>query len=97
MRPGHEFPTTFRTLSHNASAPMQTSIPRTSGWTLFPRMGLGLWETMDIPTHGRVNFVSQAEATPNNVLYGTLSRASRRFLLLCHMRPFFERDFFGGK
>jgi hypothetical protein len=40
------------------------------------------WETEDDPTHGRVNYVNQTYAVANNLSYGTLSRASRQFLLL---------------
>jgi hypothetical protein len=49
------------------------------------------WETEDDPTHGRVNFVSQAEAIAKNLSYGTI------FLRVsCHMRPF-DGDFFSGE
>jgi hypothetical protein len=34
------------------------------------------WETENDPTHGRVNYVSQAEAIANNLAYGALSRTS---------------------
>jgi hypothetical protein len=40
------------------------------------------WETEDDPTHGRVNYVNQADALAKNLSYGTLSRASRQFLLV---------------
>jgi len=43
------------------------------GWT---------WETEDDPTHGRVNYVSQADAVAKNLSYGTFSHASPQFLLL---------------
>jgi hypothetical protein len=34
------------------------------------------WETENDPTHGRVNYVSQAEAIANNLAYGALTRTS---------------------
>lgn len=42
------------------------------------------WETEDDPTHGRVNFVSQAEAISKNLSYGTIFlRVSRVSLATC--------------
>jgi hypothetical protein len=38
-----------------------------NGWT---------WETEDDPTHGRVNYVSQADAISKNLSYGTFHFAS---------------------
>ena len=34
------------------------------------------WETEDDPTHGRVNYVSQADAIRQNLTYGPSTRAS---------------------
>lgn len=31
------------------------------------------WETLNDPTHGRVNYVGQAEAQSKNLTYGTVS------------------------
>jgi hypothetical protein len=42
------------------------------------------WETEDDPTHGRVNFVSQAEAISKNLSYGTIFlRVPRVSLAIC--------------
>jgi len=34
------------------------------------------WETEDDPTHGRVNYLNQADALARNLTYGALSRTS---------------------
>ena len=39
------------------------------------------WETKNDPTHGRVNYVSQAEAIAKNLSYGTSSSRFSRISL----------------
>ncbi|KAI0283797.1 concanavalin A-like lectin/glucanase domain-containing protein [Russula brevipes] len=55
----------FHSLSYNAR--VQSSVSRTSGWQDFYE-GWN-WETKADPTHGRVNYVSQADALRKNLTY----------------------------
>jgi len=74
MRTGYAFP----------AALLLFLIPRTSATFSLKDKWVGVdffhgwnWETEDDPTHGRVNYVNQADALAKNLAYGTLSRAFR--------------------
>ena len=76
MRSGHAFLAALSlTLSQCASA----SFHLKDKWVGNDFFRDWNWETVDDPTHGRVNFVSQAEAIAKHLSYGT---SSPRFLLV---------------
>ena len=47
------------------------------------------WETINDPTHGRVNFVSQAEARDKNLTYGAVIDPRRFSPIQLPLDPFF--------
>ncbi len=53
------------------------------------------WETMNDPTHGRVNFVDQAEARSKNLTYGAVIPPRLSSPVRLSLNPFFLVD--GGK